>query len=278
MSGSHAFATNHQDEVDSALKYMVNTFMQPGDGQSVKLDLKRYLEVANRNREYPAFPLVKLPQVDMESLKAAQAPFCEILVQRESVREYSGTLSLLQLSQILFLSAGIRKTDSNGTLYRHYPSAGGLFPIDIFVCVQNVEGVEPGVYCYDPREHGLWHIGARDASEVCLKALTGALSFIGGASCALLLSADLDKTLWKYGGRGLRYVFLDCGHLAQNLSVSAQACGAGTCGIGGFCENEIHRVLGLAVPDEMVLYALALGVPKKSTMTKTVQNSAERYL
>lgn len=276
MRVAHSFATQHADEAETALSYLVNTFTHAGDPFSVKLDLRRYLEVANRRREYPGFPFIRLPQVDVDALKQTHSPFAEVVVRRESVRDYAGTLTQNQLSQILHLSAGIRRKDLNGTVFRHYPSAGGLFPMDIFLCIKDVEGLEPGVYFYDPHEHGLWHIGSRDGAEECFGALTGAQSFVSGMACALLLTADLDKTLWKYGGRGLRYVFLDCGHLAQNLTLSAQACGAGTCGIGGFCENDLHRVLGLAVPDEVVLYALALGVPKASA--STTENPAERYL
>jgi SagB-type dehydrogenase family enzyme len=277
MVTSHPFSTDHTDDVNAALEYFVNSFMHRGEGRSVKLDFRHYLEVANRKRDDLLFPFHPLPRFSAEAAEKNFPTFANVLTTRSSVREFSkDAMPLETLSQILYLSAGIRHVEAHGTTFRHWPSAGGLFPVNLFLCVQNVVGLEPGVYSYDPHEHGVRHLRGAADSQQCMSALLGAQPWIENASCAILLAADMDKTLWKYGGRGLRYVFLDCGHLGQNLSLCAHAVGAGSCAIGGFCEKELHQSLGLSIPDEAVMYALAVGMPKQ-VETKT-GNSVERYL
>jgi SagB-type dehydrogenase family enzyme len=277
MNTSHPFATDNTEDVKVALDYLVNSFMHKGEGRSVKLDLRYYLEVANRVRTDGIFPFVKLPRFQDCSTEYLHSQFSDAVTTRESVREFeTKPMSLEDLSRLLFLSAGIRRVDDHGSTFRHWPSAGGLFPINLLICVQNVEGLSAGVYSYEPLAHGLRHLRGESDSRECVSLLLGGQPWIQNASCAILLCADLDKTLWKYGGRGLRYVLLDCGHLGQNLSLCAHAIGAGSCAIGGFCENELHQKLGLAVPDESVMYALAVGIPKKSNQKPGP--STERYL
>lgn len=277
MNTSHPFATNHTEDVKIALDYLTNSFMQKGEGRSVKLDFRYYLDVANRSRTDDIFPFVTLPRMQECSKDYRFSQIAEIMTTRESVREFdSAPMSLEDFSKLLFLSAGIRRVDEHGTTFRHWPSAGGLFPINLIICVQNVAGLNSGVYSYDPRAHGLRYLRGEDDSKECVSLLLGGQPWITNASCAILLCADLDKTLWKYGGRGLRYVLLDCGHIGQNLSLCAHAIGAGSCAIGGFCENELHQRLGLATPDESVMYALAVGIPKKSN--QKTGPATERYL
>jgi SagB-type dehydrogenase family enzyme len=163
------------------------------------------------------------------------------MFERRSVREYQEEpLSLSQVAQILWSAQGI--TSPNG--YRTSPSAGALYPLELYLIAGEVEGLEAGVYKYDPRDHTITGITSGDLRK---KLTASALnqSAIQDAPLVLVLCAVYERTSAKYGERGSRYVHMEIGFAAENIYLQAQALNLGTVFIGAFHDDEVKKIIHL---------------------------------
>jgi SagB-type dehydrogenase family enzyme len=124
------------------------------------------------------------------------------------------------------------------------PSAGRLYPLELYIVAQMVDGLADGIYHYDARSHQLEHrhTGAAHAE---VARITLGQEMIRSANLVVAITAIFQRTMWKYGQRGYRYVWLDAGHLAQNLYLVATALGLGAMAIGGFYDAEMYDLLAL---------------------------------
>ena len=189
----------------------------------------------------------------------------DILIRtRRSVRTFSSDpLPLEQLSAVLRSSYSALGPDTlqggQRLLRRPVPSAGGLYPIEIYALVQNVEGLKSGVYHYDSVgdaleaiRPGLWQDQAQN----------GFLSWssVQNAPVIVCIGAVFERTQEKYGPRGYRYVLLEAGHVGQNLCLSAAKRGLSTLFLGGFYDHIVNPLIGLDGQEEAIVYAAALGM------------------
>lgn len=165
----------------------------------------------------------------------------ETLAQRRSIRSFKeGPLKLSELSQLLWAMQGI--TDPRGL--RTAPSAGATYPLEIYVVVSNIQGLSPGVYHYMPQGHGLERIAEGDKRQVLYEAALRQAP-VKTAPLVVVIAAEYERTVRRYGERGIRYVHMEAGHVAQNLCLQAVALGLGTVPIGAFEDEEVKNVLGL---------------------------------
>ena len=178
----------------------------------------------------------------------------ETLLERRSIREYSGEpLTLQEVSQLLWAAQGI--TDPRG--FRTAPSAGGLYPLEIYVVVGDVEGLDVGVYKYRPQEHTLVKMLDGDKKDKLAEAALGQ-TWVKEAAIDIVITAVYERTTAKYGDRGVRYVHMEAGHAAQNLCLQATAMNLGTVTVGAFHDEQVKEVLG-SPEDEQPLYVLPVG-------------------
>jgi SagB-type dehydrogenase family enzyme len=178
----------------------------------------------------------------------------EALLQRRSIRNYSeGDLTLEQLGQLLWAAQGI--TDPSGK--RTAPSAGGLYPLEVYVVVGNVEGVSPGVYKYKPDSHSLVKMVDGDQRSALSQAAFNQKDVRLGA-IDIIITASYERTTKKYGERGIRYMYLEAGHAAQNICLQTVALKLGTVTIGAFDDDSVKRVLSLS-DNEEPLYIMPVG-------------------
>lgn len=192
-----------------------------------------------------------LPQPE----KTSEVSVEETLSKRRSVRDYKDEpLTLKETSQLLWAAQGITASQWGG---RTAPSAGALYPLEVYLVARKIEGVEPGVYRYVPEGHKLNRILEGDVSDsLCQAGLSQAP--IRKAPVNLVVSAIYERTTRKYGERGIRYVHLEAGHAAQNVCLQVQSLGLGTVTIGAFYDEEVKRVLNLA-DEEVPLYIMPVG-------------------
>lgn len=178
----------------------------------------------------------------------------ETLQERRSIREYSGeSLTLDELSQVLWAAQGITNEYGNRTA----PSAGGLYPLEMYVVAGDVKELEPGIYRYLPSGHELVLVVAGDRrTELCKAALDQ--SWVRDGAVTLVMSAIYERTTERYGERGIRYVHMEAGHAGQNICLQATALGLGTVTIGAFHDEEIASLLAIA-ENETPLYVLPIG-------------------
>ncbi len=178
----------------------------------------------------------------------------EALQKRRSVREYSKEpLSLSEVSQILWAAQGI--TDKTYGL-RTAPSAGALYPIEVYLIAANVKELTEGIYKYDPRRHILKKITEGDKRiEISNAALKQ--DVIEKSSAIILIAAIYERTSVKYGKRTERYINMEVGHVGQNIYLQAVSLGLGTVMIGAFEDDALKKVLKLPANESpLAIYPL----------------------
>ncbi len=178
------------------------------------------------------------------------------LRERRSVREFSkAALTQEEISQLLWAAQGI--TGRGGL--RTAPSAGALYPLELYLVVGAVSGLDPGVYKYVPAGHKLMKAMAGDLHRQLAAAALGQDS-VADAAAVLVFTAVEKRTARKYGSRASRYVHIETGHAAQNVFLQATALGLATVVVGAFDDEKVGEVLNLP-SGETPLYLMPLGRP-----------------
>jgi SagB-type dehydrogenase family enzyme len=178
----------------------------------------------------------------------------EALLNRRSVRSYvDGALTLEELSQLLWAAQGL--TGPQGL--RTAPSAGGLYPLEVYVVVGGVESLSPGVYRYLPSTHSILRVLDGDRRAELARASLDQ-SWVKDAAVDIIIAAIYERTTVKYGERGVRYVHLEAGHAAQNLCLQATALRLGVVTVGAFDDEEVSVVASLP-QNEKPLYVIPVG-------------------
>lgn len=178
----------------------------------------------------------------------------ESLSRRRSTREYTNEpLTIQELSQLLWAAQGI--THPSG--FKTAPSAGALYPLEVYVASGNVRGLAPGIYQYNASEHQLVRIIEGDRRSELAEAALRQNSVREGA-IVIVLTAVYERTTVKYGDRGIRYVHIEVGHAAQNLCLEVAALGLGAVTIGAFYDEQVATILKLP-EDEQPLYLIPVG-------------------
>lgn len=176
------------------------------------------------------------------------------LRERRSTREFvPGSLTVAELGQVLWAVQGRIEPDGRRTA----PSAGALYPLELYAVVGDVTTVPPGVYRYDSAAHSLRSVKSGDERRALARAALDQ-SFLAAAPAVLVLTSVDRRTTGKYGDRGLQYVPMEAGHAGQNAYLQAAALGLGTVAVGAFHEDPVRAVLG-APRTERPVYILPLG-------------------
>ena len=185
---------------------------------------------------------IKLP----EPVYQGQTSVEEAIKSRRSIRTYKkAPLSLPQLSQLLWAAQGI--TSSGG--YRTAPSAGALYPLELYVVVGQVEGLTPGVYQYHPQGHKLT-LKIEEDKRIALARASVMQSWMAKAPIMLVITAFYNRTAIKYGPRAKRYVHMEVGHAAQNVYLQATSLKLGTVMVGAFADPAVKEILSLRKTEE----------------------------
>ncbi|HUU90044.1 MAG TPA: SagB/ThcOx family dehydrogenase [Phycisphaerae bacterium] len=190
-----------------------------------------------------------------------EADLWETLRTRRSHRDFAGA-PMAQQTLMLLLWAAQGITQPGHWPFRTAPSAGALYPVETYVCAARVDGLEPGVYHWELPEERLALVAARDDAAAAAQAACLDQGMVGQAPVSFLWSGVWGRGAQKYGDRALRYVYLDAGHLAENLHLAATALGHGACMIGAFLDEEMNALAGVDGEEESVVYAACVGTPR----------------
>ena len=176
------------------------------------------------------------------------------LRERRSVRDYRReALTLKQVGQLLWSAQGVTAGDGRRTA----PSAGALYPLEVYAVIGNVDGIAPGVYRYRPDSHTLVRVLDGDRRKDLSRAALNQ-TWVNDGAIDIVIAAVYERTTGKYGERGIRYVHMEAGHAAQNIYFQAVSLKLGTVAIGAFDDDAVKRILGL--PDnEEPLYIMPVG-------------------
>ena len=154
-----------------------------------------------------------------------------------------------QVSQLLWAASGENQYG------RTSPSAGATYPLEIYLVVGEVEGLEPGIYQYSPTGHSLEKIKEEDVRNKLARAALGQ-GMIARAPIDIVIAANYHRTTGHYGQRGIRYVQMEAGHVGQNLHLQTAALNLGTVMIGAFQDTAVKEALGIK---EDPLYIIPVG-------------------
>jgi len=181
-------------------------------------------------------------------------PLEQALLHRRSIREFSKEpLNIGEVSQMLWAAQGITHFEG----FRTAPSAGALYPLEVYLVCGDVTGLERGIYHYIPHSHELSMKLQGDFRNELFNAALGQSWVFDGAVC-FVITGVYDRTTRKYGSRGIRYVDMEAGHTAQNLLLQATALGLGGVTVGAFYDNHVRRIIDVGA-DEFPLYLIPVG-------------------
>jgi SagB-type dehydrogenase family enzyme len=203
----------------------------------------------------PEGQMVMLPEPSLSGLTVEQA-----IRGRRSIRRYGeDLLGLEQVSQLTYAAQGITGY-SGARALRAAPSAGALYPIELYVAVHRVKDLPPGLYHYRPEKHAVQLVQGGDLRSE-LVACCWDQTFIGQANIVFIMTAVFDRTTRQYGSRGERYVHMEAGHISQNIYLQATSLGLGSVAVGAFNDEALNHLLGVEESQETSLYVHAVGVP-----------------
>jgi SagB-type dehydrogenase family enzyme len=221
------------------------------------------LEISRNRRRYVLAPKVALPPCS-----ANPAPLAECLANRRSVRRFMDReLTLQQLSNVLGAARVRQKGEAEARAgidigLRAYPSGGGLYPIETYVALVDVEGLRPCLAHYDPHAHELQILDSALEPQNLLEALGGHAGSTPRAPAVLFACALFERSVVKYGNRGYRFSMLEAGMLTYLYSLAAVSMGLGTVNWGGFLDDTVHDLFDLDGIGEAVVDTVLLGVPE----------------
>ncbi len=164
----------------------------------------------------------------------------QAMAKRRSVRDFTGqALGIGSVGQLLWAAQGV--TSSSGG--RTAPSAGALYPLEVYIVAGDLAGLDPGVYRYRPGDHNLSLQEPGDVRVGLARAARQA--WIADAPMVVVIAAVYERTRKKYGSRTERYVHMEVGHVAQNIYLQAESLDLGTVMVGAFRDADIQTILQL---------------------------------
>jgi len=207
------------------------------------------------HKAYPnAIRMIKLPEPDFDD----NTKFWKVILNRKSIRKFSKEpLELSELSLLLFGMTGLTRIYPNFS-FRTVPSAGGLYPIEIYPIVNNIEELDHGIYHYNIPNHYLELLSKGDfRTEIAKGCLDQKIAF--NSAVNFVWTAIIERSRWKYLQRCYRYIYMDVGHIGQNFYLIAEALGLGACTIGAIYDDEINKLLQIDGINETAIYVGVIG-------------------
>ncbi len=208
-------------------------------------------------KRYSAAPRVALPPPSFDRAVS----IWEVIKKRRSVRDFKEEfIPVSHLSQMLWACQGITLKMQEIDL-RATPSAGALYPVETFLVAHRISDLDPGIYHYAVETHDLEQLQVGDfRMHIARAALDQEIAY--HANVVFVWTAIVGRSQWKYQQRAYRYIYLDAGHIAQNVALSAVALGLGSCQIAALYDGEVDALLGVDGEKESTIYMTVVGKEK----------------
>ena len=233
------------DDFQNGTKYMCNRSL------SGNLDWENKPEIY---KNYPSCKIIQLPS----PFREATISFTGVVKRRKSIRSFSTKpLNKVDLAFLLWASTGIQRIE-NDYEFRTAPSAGALYPIETYIAANNVEEIEKGIFHYNIKNHFLEEIKLGDFGDNLSHAALNQ-NMCSTSSVVFIWTAIFGRSKWKYKQRAYRYIYLDAGHIGQNLALAAESISCGSCHIGTFFDDEINSIVGIDGLEESAICLSVVG-------------------
>jgi SagB-type dehydrogenase family enzyme len=225
-------------------------------------------DMDSRSLDWSKKPAVFHHFTDVESFKLpppkerAGPSLWTAMGTRRSRRNFAPVpLKQEELSQLAWAASGVT-AKAQGLPLRTAPSAGGLYPIETYVVINRVHGLESGVYHYFPPTHSIEMLRRGDYSRAIAHAALDQ-KMAANAPVVFLWTAVVERCAWKYRQRAYRYIYMDAGHIGQNVALAAEGLGLGCCAIGAIYDDEVNELVGADGEDETAVYLTCVGHYKR---------------
>jgi SagB-type dehydrogenase family enzyme len=228
----------------------------------------QYIDISDQMKGLPQPPLesgydknkkiINLP--NPKHIKTDGMDLRNAIENRRSIRNYSNQpLTIEELSFLLWCTQGIREIYENISTFRNVPSAGARHAIETYIFVNNIKNLKPGLYRFLAVDYNLLEIDV--SPSIPQKITQGCLGqdFVTKSAVTFIWAACGYRMTWRYNERGYRYLFLDAGHVCQNLYLSAESIGCGVCAIAAFLDDDLNQVLNIDGNKQFVIYIATVG-------------------
>ena len=215
--------------------------------------------------------IINLPTVNDDIIKKLNIYEC--IKDRRSTRFYSDeSISLEELSYLLWATQGITGTNKSGMTYRTVPCSGATHSFETYLFIMNVVGLEKGIYRYLPIEHKLLFMFALEDTDKKIDAITLDQPFVPHfaqkAAVTFAWSTTPYRSEWKFDISAHKKILIDVGHVCQNLYLAGESVDTGVCAIGIYDQEAVDNLLQLDGEEEFIIYLAALGKKKSKYKIK----------
>jgi SagB-type dehydrogenase family enzyme len=200
--------------------------------------------------DLPTPSQIKIPSMDLR----------QAIEKRETRRVYLETnLSLTELSYLLWVTQGVKAVTDRPVTKRTVPSAGSRHAFETWLLVNRVDDLQPGLYRYVALTHKLIRMPANEAIRRILTDACSHQKHVFESAVTFFWVAVAARMTWRYPARGYRYLFLEAGHVCQNLYLAAEQIGCGVCAIAAYDDDLVNEALQLDGKDLFTIYIASLG-------------------
>jgi oxazoline/thiazoline dehydrogenase len=213
--------------------------------------------------------VIPLYRPDISDLEHHDLPLTSVLEHRTSIREYGNTpISARQLGEFLYRVARIRSISEPDparsrpyqTTSRPYPSGGATYDLELYVTVETCDGLPSGLYHYNPLDHQLHGVAARDAHiEQLLRDAQAAAALSSVPQVLITLTSRFQRLSWKYRSIAYATTLKNVGVLYQTMYLVATAMGLAPCALGGGNAALFAEAIGTDYCAESSVGEFALG-------------------
>ena len=202
--------------------------------------------------------IIRLPEPDL--LYDHEVSFLELIECRATIREYKDTpLTMKELSYLLWCTQGVKMMPSPYVTRRNVPSAGARHAFETYLYIDRVEGLRPGLYRFLALGHVLMEIDVSDGIKEKLGEAFYHRPAFENSAITFIWAADYQRMEYQFGVRSLQYLFIDAGHVCQNLYLSAYTIGTGVCAAGAFDDELLNSALKIDGDNDFAVYAAHAG-------------------
>ena len=208
-------------------------------------------------KTYPNSKRIPLPHPQPIAMDLTDA-----IKNRKSIRIFSDQhITIEQLSYLLWLSTGIQRRE-HGFEYRTVPSAGALYPIETYIVVNRVKDIPKGIYHYNIGDHLLEELKQGNYGDITAHAALDQ-EMCKDAAAVFIWTAIFNRSKWKYNQRAYRYIYLDAGHIAENLALASTGLKLGCCHIAALFDDEVNEIINVDGIEESTIYMTVVGNTKE---------------
>ncbi|MGE5632335.1 MAG: SagB/ThcOx family dehydrogenase [Caulobacteraceae bacterium] len=237
-------------------------FMRSNFAETEKIKSDQELELPQPPLEKPYDQdavIIDLPKYGENVISKKEILAC--MKSRRSRRKYSKTpLSMEELSFLLWATQGVDKVVKNNyATLRPVPSGGARHAFETYLAVNNVDGLNKGIYRYLPLEHKLSALYNEDNIGAKIISATMDQKFTGQCAVTFIWSCIPYRSEWRYSVSAHKTMLLDAGHICQNLYLACEAVGCGTCAIAAYDQKLLDDLIKVDGNDEFSVYLASVG-------------------